>query len=224
MIRDQLVEKTSSARIRERLLLEDKLTLEKAMAIAAQIENAVAEAKIIASSRGAAEDVVGMVRGHTFHGGKQRQQKHSNFGPSPPPKTAVLTGSTAAGKRCYRCGSSTHVATEPLHTAYRDCSVLQQVMVHLRNGWPLTAKGLDAALLPFYCVQTELAELDEVLVRGTHRVVIPPALQPRLIQLAHETYQGMVRTKQRLRERWWPGMDSDVEAAIKSCTTCSQHD
>ncbi len=60
------------------------------------------------------------------------------------------------------------VTTEQLHTAYQDCLVLQQVMSYLRNGWPCTAKGLDPALLPFYRVQTELAELDEVLVRGTH--------------------------------------------------------
>lgn len=68
--------------------------------------------KTIASSRGAAEAVVGMVHGTTFRGGKQKQQKPSNF-PRPPPKTAVLNGSTAAGKTCYRCGSSTHVANYP---------------------------------------------------------------------------------------------------------------
>ena len=107
---------------------------------------------------------------------------------------------------------SAAVTTEQLLTAYQDCPVLQQVMAYLRNGWPHAAKGLDPAL-------------DEVLIRGTHRVVCPPTLQQQLISLAHDTHQGLVRTKQRLRELyWWPGMDSDVEAAIKSCTTCSQHD
>lgn len=120
---------------------------------------------------------------------------------------------------------SAAVTTEQLHTAYNDSPVLQQVRAYLRNGWPHTAEGLDPALLPFYGVQIELAELDEVLIRGTHRVVIPPSLQQHLIQLAHGTHPGMVRTKQRLRELyWWPGMDADVEVAIKSCTTCSQHD
>jgi len=50
-------------------------------------------------------------------------------------------------------------------------------------------------------------------------------LQPKLIQLAHDTHQGIVRTKQRLRDLyWWPGMDSHVEFAIKSCNTCQMHD
>ncbi|KAL1279551.1 hypothetical protein QQF64_026224 [Cirrhinus molitorella] len=35
----------------------------------------------------------------------------------------------------------------------------------------------------------------------------------------------MVHTKQRLRDLyWWPGMDCQVENAIKACSTCLQHD
>uniref|UniRef100_A0A8C1RTY5 Uncharacterized protein n=1 Tax=Cyprinus carpio TaxID=7962 RepID=A0A8C1RTY5_CYPCA len=45
MIRDQLVEKTNSSRIRERLLLEVPLDLKKAVTVARQIETATAEAK-----------------------------------------------------------------------------------------------------------------------------------------------------------------------------------
>lgn len=45
MIRDQTVAKTSNARIRQSLLLEDTLMLDKALKISAQIENAAAEAK-----------------------------------------------------------------------------------------------------------------------------------------------------------------------------------
>lgn len=45
MIRDQIMEKTNSTRIRECLLLEVLLTLNKALTIARQIETAVTEAK-----------------------------------------------------------------------------------------------------------------------------------------------------------------------------------
>ncbi len=48
MVRDQIVEKTCMPRIRERLLLEPELTLEKSLTIARQIEAAVADAKVIA--------------------------------------------------------------------------------------------------------------------------------------------------------------------------------
>ncbi|PIK59082.1 hypothetical protein BSL78_03964 [Apostichopus japonicus] len=45
MIRDQLVEKTTSSRIQERLLLEKDLTLGKAIDIARHVERAVREAR-----------------------------------------------------------------------------------------------------------------------------------------------------------------------------------
>uniref|UniRef100_A0A8C1GVZ8 Uncharacterized protein n=1 Tax=Cyprinus carpio TaxID=7962 RepID=A0A8C1GVZ8_CYPCA len=50
MMRDQIVEKTCSPRIRECLLLETDLTLQKAVTIAGQIESAVAEAKAMEST------------------------------------------------------------------------------------------------------------------------------------------------------------------------------
>ena len=46
LIRDQVVEKTSSAKIRERLLMEKDLTLSKAREIAHRVENAVREARL----------------------------------------------------------------------------------------------------------------------------------------------------------------------------------
>ncbi|KAL1274350.1 hypothetical protein QQF64_027164 [Cirrhinus molitorella] len=51
MLRDQLVENVSSHRIRERLLLESELTLEKAITIATQIEAAGEQAKLLSGTR-----------------------------------------------------------------------------------------------------------------------------------------------------------------------------
>lgn len=49
--------------------------------------------------------------------------------------------------------------------------------------------------------------------------MVPTSLQQRIVQLAHERHQGMVRTKQRLRELyWWPHMDDLVHEALSSCT------
>ncbi|XP_038064800.1 uncharacterized protein LOC119735167 [Patiria miniata] len=50
MIRDQLVEKTCSSRIRERLLLEPKLTLSSALTLSQQMESAFRESKSISNS------------------------------------------------------------------------------------------------------------------------------------------------------------------------------
>ena len=47
MLRDQIVEKTNSTRIRERLLMEEDLTLDRALALARRTEAAIADAKAI---------------------------------------------------------------------------------------------------------------------------------------------------------------------------------
>lgn len=100
MMRDQIVEKTCNPRIRERLLLEDTLTLGKAIAIACQIEHAVAGAKAMTTHHASAE--IGMVRGSTFRGAKHRRQVNASSSAS----------RTAAGKACYRCGSTNHRAND----------------------------------------------------------------------------------------------------------------
>ena len=41
------------------------------------------------------------------------------------------------------------------------------------------------------------------------------------LQLAHKGYQGIVRTKSRLRDKvWWPQMDRQLEALIQHCHPC----
>lgn len=67
--------------------------------------------------------------------------------------------------------------------------------------------------------------MDGCIVRGTHRLLVPESLQRKLIELAHELHQGIVRTKQRLRQfYWWPKMDNQTEALISNCHTCKQND
>ena len=46
-------------------------------------------------------------------------------------------------------------------------------------------------------------------------------LRNRMVQLAHEGHQGIVKTKYRLRSKvLWPGMDKDVEKFCKVCHGC----
>ena len=51
--------------------------------------------------------------------------------------------------------------------------------------------------------------------------MVPGELRESLIRIAHEGHQGIVRTKQRLREMyWWPRMDTLVEQKITACQLC----
>ena len=94
--------------------------------------------------------------------------------------------------------------------------VLQQVHQSVVSGnWTKTKETH-----PYFCVKDELTATESLLLRGS-RIVIPASLQSTALQLAHEGHQGIVRTKQLLREKvWWPGIDKDVEHLIRSCISC----
>lgn len=66
--------------------------------------------------------------------------------------------------------------------------------------------------------------VDDLLLCG-ERLVVLPFLTSQVISTAHEAQPGIVRTKERLRERlWWPGMDKQVEVAIHNCIVCQAAD
>jgi len=60
----------------------------------------------------------------------------------------------------------------------------------------------------------------EILLHD-NRIVIPKDLQMRIIDLAHEGHERIVKTKQLLREKiYFPGIDKLVENVCKSCIPC----
>ena len=76
----------------------------------------------------------------------------------------------------------------------------------------------------FLRCREELTVIDDVILRGG-RVLVPEKLRTRLVELAHEGHQGIVRTKQRLRDLyWWPGMDRAVEGRVNDCNVSSMAD
>ena len=80
------------------------------------------------------------------------------------------------------------------------CPELTALRVQMKKGWPKTTKSLPAVLKPYFAVRDELSVQDVVVYRGPQRRLVPVALRKQLVNLAHETHQGVVRTKQRLRD------------------------
>ncbi|XP_039602201.1 uncharacterized protein K02A2.6-like [Polypterus senegalus] len=73
-------------------------------------------------------------------------------------------------------------------------------------------------------LRLELSVSDNFVFHGS-RLIVLASLCSSLIAIAHESHQGVVCTKQRLRELyWWPKMDTDVCTAISSCQTCQMND
>ncbi|XP_073509147.1 tumor necrosis factor alpha-induced protein 8-like protein 3 isoform X1 [Phyllobates terribilis] len=76
-------------------------------------------------------------------------------------------------------------------------------------------------LTAFFNARHALSVPDSNLLLRNNRLVIPQKLQSRVLDLAHEAHQGVVKTKQLLREKvWFPGLDKKVEALIETCIPC----
>ena len=88
---------------------------------------------------------------------------------------------------------------------------LQKVMQAVQTGlW-------RGDISDFTRFKDEIYVHDELGLRG-HR---PQSLQNRAIDIAHQSHQGIVKTKQLIREKiWFPGIDKLVENAVKSCIPC----
>jgi transposase InsO family protein len=88
------------------------------------------------------------------------------------------------------------------------------------NRW--TQSRHDPDIAPFYAIRNELTvnERYKIILRE-NRIIIPVKLQRRAVQLAHSGHQGIVKTKQLLREKvWFPNVDSLVETIVSRCIAC----
>lgn len=93
------------------------------------------------------------------------------------------------------------------------------------DNWYEASKRSDVDSLAYNALQKVKDELTvsataQVILRGT-RIVVPSKLQERVVSLAHEGHQGVVKTKSLLREKvWFPGIDKMVEKKVQSCCAC----
>lgn len=116
------------------------------------------------------------------------------------------------------------VTPKEFATASASCPEMCALRAQIQKGWPRSSSHLDPLLLPFYKLRNELAATDDLILRGS-RLVAPALLRHRLVMLAHEGHQGIVCTKQRLRDLyWWPWMDESVTRFISSCQLCQVSD
>lgn len=77
------------------------------------------------------------------------------------------------------------------------------------------------ALRPFFNTQTEICQVNGVILRDC-RVVVPQELQTKVITMLHQSHRGVVRMKTMARLYvWWPNIEASVEACCKACNVCA---
>ena len=112
------------------------------------------------------------------------------------------------------------ITINELKVASREDPIIVKLHDYICSGTEWPKKNLSADIEPYYKYKDELSTYDSFVLRG-NRIVVPVELRKRVLQLAHETHQGIVRTKQFLRMRFfWPGLDHEVEDMVSRCPLC----
>lgn len=94
------------------------------------------------------------------------------------------------------------------------------------DNWKLTELSSQAAdiqeLKHFSKIKEELTVNDtRDLILRRNQIVIPKALRKQTLALAHEGHQGIVKTKQLIREKvWFPNIDREVAVLLSGCLAC----
>ena len=118
--------------------------------------------------------------------------------------------------------SEIEIATKEDVTLQKVADLVHTNNWELLNGQNIPPQANMAELKRFAKVRDELTvNADASMVLRGSRIVIPAKLRTRAINIAHEGHQGIVKTKQLLREKiWFPGMDDEVKRIVGNCLAC----
>ena len=96
------------------------------------------------------------------------------------------------------------VHLDQLMAASQQDPVLSSLRRQVPRRWPTRRRNCPDELQAFHHCREELTLVRNLVVRR-QRVFVPTVLRPRMVALAHEGHQGVMRSKQRARELlWWP--------------------
>ena len=110
------------------------------------------------------------------------------------------------------------ITAKEIAESTRKDKVLARVLEYTLSGWPEDMN--DDELSVYFTRRNELSCDQGCLLWGM-RVVIPSKLQQRMLEELHHKHLGVVSMKALARSYfWYHGIDSAIEALVKSCTTC----
>lgn len=90
------------------------------------------------------------------------------------------------------------------------------------SGWP-KKNEIPLNIVPYYQYRHGVFVAESFLLKGT-RVIIPAALQLKILNLIHAGHQGIVKSRARAKMSvWWIGLSSQLENLVRNCPNCGEH-
>ncbi|XP_055701804.1 uncharacterized protein K02A2.6-like [Phlebotomus papatasi] len=99
---------------------------------------------------------------------------------------------------------------------------LQDVVNYIKGGWPTSLKSIRSKEVAKYFKIRNALSLIHDCVFYRERIVVPEQFRKKIITQLHDAHPGMSRMKSIARGYvFWPGIDSEIEQKVKSCTDCA---
>lgn len=116
---------------------------------------------------------------------------------------------------------STPITSARIKDSTRRDPEMSLVMRYIESGWTCkTSETMPESLKPYYNRRQELTVEDGCILWG-QRVVIPQRHRQSMVDEIHTGHPGICRMKAIARSIiWWPKMDADLEAKVKTCEEC----
>ena len=99
---------------------------------------------------------------------------------------------------------------------------MHKLLEVVSNGFPDECRTEDSRIASFWIYRDSLYVSDGVLLYND-RVVIPPALRSKVLEILHAAHQGISAMESRARAIvFWPGLTDDIRTQRNSCSACNR--
>ncbi|PFX16138.1 Uncharacterized protein K02A2.6 [Stylophora pistillata] len=97
---------------------------------------------------------------------------------------------------------------------------LQALSTVVRSGWPCHKQELPLTVCEYWSCGDEISEIDGLLFKA-QKYIVPQSKRKEMLELIHESHQGILKCKQRARDiLFWPGMSYQIEEKVSQCSLC----
>ncbi|UYV60114.1 K02A2.6-like, partial [Cordylochernes scorpioides] len=105
----------------------------------------------------------------------------------------------------------------------REDPALVKVIDYVIEGWPICKKDVDEDAKVFFDFRHRLYLWNDLLCIGS-AIVIPKAQRNNMLNLLHQSHQGISAIQGLARESlFWPRMSIDIAEKVKNCEICQKH-
>ncbi|XP_037781990.1 uncharacterized protein K02A2.6-like [Penaeus monodon] len=105
---------------------------------------------------------------------------------------------------------------EDLRMAASKDASYEELLHHVKSGFPNDRYNLPSTLRPYWKIRNELYNDGDLVLYGP-RVVVPASLHRSILARLHDSHSGVEATKRRAQQTvFWPGINADIRNIVRS--------